>query len=162
MPLPANEMRLTHHAKHAFEFDATRKYVQSAHDFKPRGLWLSVDGDWRRWCEGEDFNLDGFAYQLEVAFASDAHILHLKNVGDIDLFTKVYDHFGGSSLRSINWPRLAREYDGIMIAPYQWERRLDPKTSWYYLWDCASACVWNLSALIVNRGVSANELSSPT
>lgn len=35
-------------------------------------------------------------------------------------------------------------YDG---APYQWECRLDRDTFWYYSWDCASACIWNLQAV---------------
>jgi len=37
---------------------------------------------------------------------------------------------------------VSKEYDGIEIAPYQWDARLS--LIWYYGWDVASGCIWNL------------------
>ncbi|QBI98814.1 hypothetical protein SEA_BOBBY_184 [Mycobacterium phage Bobby] len=45
----------------------------------------------------------------------------------------------------IDWGKVAADYGGIIIAPYQWSRRMDPH--WYYTWDCASGCIWNLEAI---------------
>ena len=47
----------------------------------------------------------------------------------------------------IDWPKVAERYDGIIIAPYQWSRRLDGPM-WYYGWDCASGCVWRARAVL--------------
>lgn len=42
----------------------------------------------------------------------------------------------------IDWKAVAKEYDGIEIDPYQYERRFSEGFLWYYGWDCASGCVW--------------------
>jgi hypothetical protein len=47
----------------------------------------------------------------------------------------------------IEWRKVAERFDGIIIAPYIWQRRLDLESSWYYSWDCASGCIWNASAV---------------
>lgn len=47
----------------------------------------------------------------------------------------------------IQWEKVKKEYDGIVIAPYQWECRLRNKFMWYYSWDCASGCIWNIDAI---------------
>ena len=44
-----------------------------------------------------------------------------------------------------NWDDVVRQYDGLIIAPYQWAKRCD--YSWYYGWDCASGVIWNLRAV---------------
>ena len=33
----------------------------------------------------------------------------------------------------------------MFITPYQWELRFE--LDWYYGWDVASGCVWNLSVI---------------
>jgi len=50
---------------------------------------------------------------------------------------------------NINWPAVAEKYDGIIIAPYIWQRRLsdNPDHFWYYGWDCASGCIWNTEVI---------------
>jgi hypothetical protein len=45
----------------------------------------------------------------------------------------------------INWPKVAQDYSGIEICPYQWKFRLN--YMWYYGWDVASGCIWNQNAL---------------
>lgn len=46
----------------------------------------------------------------------------------------------------INWPMVADRYQGIVIAPYLWSRRMDGGL-WYYGWDCASGCIWDAAAV---------------
>ena len=47
--------------------------------------------------------------------------------------------------RYSDWPKIAELYDGILITPYQPAYHLEVR--WYYSWDVASACVWNLDCL---------------
>lgn len=51
------------------------------------------------------------------------------------------------SVTAFDWIDVASRYSGIEIAPYQWKRRIHPSTFWYYTWDCASGCIWDLSAI---------------
>lgn len=51
-----------------------------------------------------------------------------------------------SSIYNIpDWENIAKEYDGIIIAPYQQSWRLI--FSWYHGLDCASGCIWNLDSI---------------
>ena len=49
--------------------------------------------------------------------------------------------------RYIDWPAVATDYPGLIIAPYQWSCRMSEFTRWYYGWDCASGCIWNADAI---------------
>ena len=150
--------RLLHYASERVEQLRPCNYIQRP-DFKPNGLWLSADDDWRRWCEGENFHLGGLAYCHEVTLARDAKILRLRDARDIDRFTARYwAELPALPYLSIwiDWRKVAQKYQGIIIAPYCWSRRLEEKTRWYYGWDCASGCVWDLAAIesIMEIGVT--------
>lgn len=114
--------------------------------FKPRGLWVSVTGpdDWRSWCEAESFNT-GWSHVYDVTLSPDANILHLTFASDLDRFTRDYGREGSYRDMEIAWHEVAELYDGLIIAPYQWTRRMD--LMWYYSWDCASGCIWNVNAI---------------
>lgn len=120
-------------------------------DLKPRGLWLSVEGadDWKSWCEAESFGADRLVYEHDVTLCSDARILVLGSGSDLDGFTS---RFGTQMTFSrlgtgVDWPAVAACYQGIIIAPYVWTRRLEPHCFWYYGWDCASGCIWDAAAI---------------
>jgi hypothetical protein len=137
---------LRHYSAAPLVFDPTRTYASNS--FKPHGLWLSVADEhgWKEWCEGEDFNIEGLAHSVDFAPTDSANILHLNSVGAIQDFTHEYKlQAGGRYNLIINWARVTSGYDGIIISPYQWSCRHD--LMWYYPWDCASGCVWNLNAL---------------
>lgn len=118
---------------------------------KPEGLWVSVAGadDWPSWCREQDFELDRLACRHIVTLSPDADILYIRSVSDLDVFDQAYGldlPIAGSELvmHVIDWPAVAAGYDGVIIAPYQWGRRLDgPVSRWYYGWDCASGVIWN-------------------
>jgi len=127
---------------------------------KPRGLWLSVvvDGecDWTRWCESEWPTWMRGKQKHEVRLAPDANVLRLSSPADLDRFTREYciDRFPldqpapyARRLESlwVRWDAVAALYDGIIIAPYCWQRRLT--LLWYYGWDAASGCIWNARAI---------------
>jgi hypothetical protein len=119
---------------------------------------VSCDGehDWEAWCRGEDFRLDDYKIRQSVTLRSNVlcsleqagpgMVLHLKNALDIDNFSKIYKTalYPGDDAGWINWPAVAAEYDGIIVSPYIWDRRLSGpvRCMWYYPWDCASGCLW--------------------
>lgn len=139
---------------------------------KPAGFWFTVDGpdDWRSWCISEGFRLPALSHVHELVLRPDARILLVSTVEELDAF---HDEYAISQVellgpvpryhddpekehrlrefaaekRYIDWPRVAERYQGIIIAPYQWERRLDGSTFWYYGWDCASGVVWDTTTI---------------
>lgn len=137
-------MTLIHHSN--APLTEVRSVSQNDAHMKPQGLWVSVKGknDWRQWCESEDFNVDRLAVETLVALSPDANILHISGPFHIDAFTQEY---GTGNGYEIDWQSVADKYDGIIIAPYCWERRMSEHTPWYYTWDCASGCIWNARAI---------------
>lgn len=136
-------MKLTHHTDEPFRLNRKRTYEQTSRQHKPHGLWLAVDDDWRRWCESEEFALERLVVNYGMTIVPDANVLHLKTPEDLYDFTEIY----GLGHWHVNWPLIAMQYAGIVIAPYQWSCRLNTRTDWYYPWDCASACIWDLSVI---------------
>lgn len=144
---------------------------------KPCGLWFSVedyqeDQTWKTWCEDEKFHLECLSHRHKITLSPGAKILWLKTTDEIVDFSLKYkgndpEHFekfrnpyvkqlqeeinkslGRRTLPYIyliNWQEVKAEFDGIIIAPYNWELRMD--LSWYYGWDCASGCLWDLTCI---------------
>lgn len=147
-------MILEHYTPHPLVFDTKRAYMTSRHD-KPAGFWVSVRGedDWPSWCREEGFREDYLSYCSVVTLEDYANVLILGNVEEIRAFTNKYGNPPADApiyLRRgnyIDWESVQKEYDGIIITPYQWTIRLDPEFSWYYGWDVASGCIWNLDAI---------------
>lgn len=133
---------------------------------KPHGLWFSVedypeDMNWRTWCEAEEFRLECLKFRYRVKIRHNSDILVLSSSEDIVGFSRKYagndpidfkkytqDFSRPDYIYIIDWNKVMEDYDGIIIAPYQWSCRLmNPTTSWYYGWDCASGCIWNLDVI---------------
>ncbi|WP_043599593.1 hypothetical protein [Nocardia otitidiscaviarum] len=152
-------LRLMHYRTEPLTFDPSHTYTQRPRSTygKPVGLWVSVEGDddWPTWCRNEDFRLDALAVAHEVRLRASADIRLVSSVEEIDRFHDAFAaptdfdlHYGnGPDEWGIDWPTVVQRYDGIVIAPYLWERRLGSKCDWYYTWDCASGCIWNLHAI---------------
>jgi hypothetical protein len=153
---------LEKYADQRITLDRSRTYKQDNYicsHSKPHGLWISVKGDddWPWWCRAEDFAVESLHVCHRVTLRPDANILWLRSAEDIDAFTERYSkpwHFPGKPeavydlSTGIDWTTVATDYDGLIIAPYIWSRRLScPASNWYYGWDCASGCIWNLSAI---------------
>ena len=114
---------------------------------KPNGLWVSIeaggDDGWADWCIREDFGTGGLRKAAEVVLADDANVLWLRTSSDIMNFDQQFQVPVGRPYRprdGIGWSRVWRQWDGIIIAPYQWSCRME--VDWYYGWDCASGCIW--------------------
>jgi len=145
--------RLIHYADRRLE--VVRAPDKQVIGSKPSGLWVSVAGpdDWSSWCQSEGFRLSRLAYAAEIEPVGGARILHLRGPSWIDHFHNAYAVSEPRLLRglTIDWPTVSRKYDGIVIAPYVWSRRLDGDARWYYGWDCASGCIWNPNAIAIAR-----------
>lgn len=126
--------------------------------FKPFGLWLSDESDhgWKKWCENEEFNLERLKHETKFRVDMEG-VLHLDSAEKVRDFSKQFsvEHGFLGAMRQINWKAVKAAYSGIIITPYFWELRLDMDYMWYYSWDCASGCVWDLSKLSI---ISQNAL----
>ena len=149
-------MILVHYSKEPLELRECC-YIQEV-DHKPHGLWVSCehlkdDHNWLDWCTSEEFRLEHLKYRQEIKLKPAARILTLSTLWGLSWFTREYsrDRIPGVHCKMfIDWPQVARDWNGIIIAPYQWECRLNPSYFWYYSWDCSSGCIWNLD--IICRG----------
>lgn len=124
---------------------------------KPKGLWFSVQGedDWYSWCTSEEFRLNGLRTTQRLRLKPSARVRYLPTLAAMYHFWREYGYtwdWAGTALEGkghenygIDWNRVVVDYDAIIIAPYHWPLRM--KADWYYTWDCASGCVWNLDAV---------------
>jgi hypothetical protein len=147
----ANNKTITlhHWNSKAIRINLNRTYRDEPFWNKPDGLWLSDESDtgWKPWCDSERWNLDGFKH-LHLIECDISKWLIINTPNKLTRFTKKYLSTSDFGLPYIDWQAVKAKYAGIIISPYQWEHRHNPKTSWYYGWDCASACVWDLSTII--------------
>jgi hypothetical protein len=152
-------MKLLKYSDHPIDFDSDITYLQeSPHTFlKPKGFWVSVQGedDWEWWCRKEEFGVERLRVVHEVTLRPLHDVLVIDNLSNFDHFHARYrvetdDIDWSLPWRNeghwpVDWRKVAVDYDGLIIAPYQWSRRLE--CNWYYGFDCASGCIWNLDAI---------------
>lgn len=131
--------------------DPNKTYKQRTH-FKPSGLWYQIGASWEAWCANEmpEWLND---YKVKHALKIDtSNILIIKNDSELIEFT---NRFGVTrpGFRSRNdyilWEEVAKRYDGIEIPNYLYNMRLNNETGWYYTWDVACGCVWNLDVVSI-------------
>lgn len=139
-------MTFIHYSKDPIGILDNRNYLLDERiNFKPIGLWFSVKGDddWEEWCKAESFRLENLRLKYIFDINNQARVLLLTTAQEIDEFTEKYKI--PDIISKINWPLVEQHYDAIIITPYCWERRLSIHTIWYYSWDCASGCIWNVN-----------------
>ncbi len=132
---------------------------------KPDGLWFSTEtkDGWKSWVGDEDYRFPSRLgkYKYEVKLKTGAKVLYIANAKELDKFTAEFQEPSGSSYlgRMIDWQKVAKKFDGIVIVPYIAERRMTPSSSWYYGWDVASGCVWRKRAIESITLVKTDDLS---
>jgi len=153
-------MKLIHYTNEKFSLKP-REYDQKELSFqaKPSGLWVSVEGenDWKWWCEEENYNLENLVVSYEIELKDDANILYLTTADEIFYFTEEYPYLRQQwndpigikicATYELDWNKVKYRYQGIIISPYQGYCRCSEKSMWYYGWDCASGCIWDLSCI---------------
>jgi hypothetical protein len=107
---------------------------------KPRGLWYGVGPSWIDWVRSEmpDWEVDNiFKIDIDVD-----KILKITNSEELLVFNKNYG-VKTQYYNVIDWAKVASDYGGIEISPYNYKLRMEREVFWYYGWDVASGCVWN-------------------
>lgn len=137
------DMRI-HMSKNPIHKLKKRRYTQISGD-KPEGLWYGFGDEWIDWTEMAGPERKGnYLYKVDI---NGSKILQIKDYSEIIEFTKEYmsdKQLMPGIIFSIDWPRIELKYDGIEINPYIYQARLVDKFIWYYSWDVASGCIWNL------------------
>jgi len=146
---------LSHFSESSFTLDPSRTYQEKElyNPTKPVGFWLSDESDfgWSKWCTNENFSLHRLTCRQD--FECDlSKWLVLSNTKAILDFTEQYKMEELPSKYSfrfshINWNKVKAEYGGILITPCDYSAQMDIRAFWYSNWDCASACVWDLTTL---------------
>lgn len=161
MPV-VTDLVLEHYTDQPLEFDRRITYPQHPPMgySKPYGFWVSVKGedDWPSWCRGQGYFLDGLKHKAAVVLHEENNILLISTGDELMAFHRKYcvDDVDFPRARewmdderrywSLDWRAVAAEYQGIIISPYLWSHRLDGPM-WYYGFDVASGCIWDLDAI---------------
>lgn len=145
---------LFHYAPIHIDLLDDREYHQEQMD-KPDGLWLSVDDckdNWSSYCEAVGRLPENLVFRHRIHLKRDHRVLVLDTKDRMLEFSKQFVFAFDDRARSVDtfpvdWPKVADQWDGIVISPYHWPCRMNPKTLWYYLWDCACGCIWNTGCI---------------
>ena len=142
-----SDMRI-HMSKNPIYKLEQKDYNQS-YGSKPNGLWYGFGKEWLDWIDSEMPEWKGeHIYKVNV---NTSNILQIKDYLEIENFTKEYLRRVQTlpSTFFIDWNRISLKYDGIEINPYMWKYRHE--LLWYYGWDIASGCVWNLDKVTIEK-----------
>ncbi len=116
--------------------------------FKPYGLWLSYNDEWKIWCEKErfrDFKTVNL-YKIELEYDK---LIVISNYTELIDFENKYKVF-----RTITWEQVSEDYDGIIIKNYNEiinELRSLNKVDdslWFFTIDVNGGCIWNPRSII--------------
>lgn len=115
---------------------------------KPRGLWYSCGDDWIHWCDVNNFG-EGEQEYVYVLTLDLSKMIVIQNDAQMQAFDEKYKAppvgTWGSAVTHIDWRKVANDYGGIEICPYNTYGRY--KTAWYEPWDVPSGCVWDPAVL---------------
>lgn len=105
---------------------------------KPRGLWFSVNNSWEEWCE--DNMPDWVLCKIEYAvfIPESANLLRIGYPGAMNA-----QYRGADYVDSIDWPAIAKVFDGIIVENYYRGFADMSVPMWWYSLDCSSGCIWN-------------------
>lgn len=138
-------------------YDCPQTADRMIRHLKPKGIWYGIADSWIDWCLSESFGgIHQYIYEIVV---DKSRILTIDNISDFEKFEK--EHLEKPNTndmpewlkkveeiypnKAMNYSKVAENFGGIEIAPYQWEKRLE--SMWYYGWDCASGCIWSPNAI---------------
>lgn len=148
----SDETRI-HMSKKPFELE--RRVYSQRIGMKPIGFWYGFGNEWIDWTRYEMPNWVGkYIYKVDI---DKSNILEIKTHMDLMVFTRQHQSLKNVNREgdAIDWDVISKKYDGIEINPYQQEART--QYMWYYGWDVASGCIWNLNkvklTLLTDKGI---------
>jgi len=140
-----------------FKLNKSKIYYQSGSSDKPKGLWYQINGSWNEWCSIEmpHWLDDKVDWELSI---DKSNVLIIDTLEKFNLFETKYQakHPYLPSNNYIDWKKVCKDYDGIEIPNYMYSKRFS--SMWYYGWDVASGCIWNLKKVKV---LSFKEIFTP-
>ena len=117
-----------------------KKYTQ-ADGMKPNGFWYGFGKEWIDWTKTEMPEWVGkYIYEVKIP----NNVLKITSYKELLQFNEEFK----TEQIMIDWKKVASKYDGIEIVPYQPKARMN--LLWYYGWDIASGCIWNLGNTSLN------------
>jgi len=143
--------------------------------YKPPGFWISINGDWERWCECEDFRTSDMNTICKVQLPDHLRFIRISTVEDANELVMflmpdmpIY-HFNGfsnhrSDLLNITHHMLECMKQGIILTPRLfWQNALDNFNGIYFensgdlhmhtlfnAWDCDSLVVFDPRQIFLN------------
>ena len=146
-----------------------KKYKYKGIDaMKPRGFWYACGSDW--YDLGVSAKTDKYLYSIklkrsiltkDLSEVKKGKVLQITKQDEMRAFDKkygkkvIYKDRLFNSYRLIEWKQVYKDFSGLEICPYQKGTRYgvngetvsDRKMNWYYTWDVASGCIWDLNAI---------------
>lgn len=157
-------MRLYHYSREKLNFDSEFSYPSLLFPSflcgiaKPAGFWVSPDvkEDWPAFANTTEAMhkrfKPRFRYKTRIHLRDGHNVLIIRNNRQfLELEEKFTDRVEGPFTRFLNIEKLRKQYDGLIITKYFWEFRMT--SDWYYTWDCASGCIWNLDVIKAGRSI---------
>lgn len=123
------------------------KYGQNpeSHTFdKPNGFWYALGDEWGQYLKTHDkerYTSYDYIASIDIDYAD---ILKINSSQKLEDFHKNYSVKRNFN-PAIDWKKVSEDYKGIEIIPYRPEFR--HIYLWYNVWDLASGCIWDLSAI---------------
>ncbi len=121
---------------------------------KPRGLWYGFGDSWISWCFREGCN--SFVNKRNSIHELNIDLEQILVIDSKEKLIEFSNKYGTSILgrksfkgfkESVDWAEVMSQYKGIEISPYYPSFDLGNDFFWYFGWDCASGCLWDLSCL---------------
>ena len=172
-PLDGGAKMRIHHSREGSRSDGEPQVSGFSQEIgpKPEGLWYECqDGSSETWKEFCRTGLTGGASRYDSSYnviLNDYEILFIPDEHHFEKFYEMYstnppyDPDGTKGFdKMIDWPKVAEHYAGIEICPYLQSKRMDDDSDWYYPWDVASGCVWDLSG--IKELIKAGGCDEPT
>ena len=139
---------------------ASRKPVTALRDldcrqqgpgFKPDGFWLGAGAAWVQWMRTEMPEwLKENKYTYKCFLKRDINVFRIDTFGALKRFSTKYSGKEGS-ITYIDWSRVCRDYDGIIVVNY---KAIATRTAdmmdylWFRTYDIDCACIWKPSTVI--------------
>jgi hypothetical protein len=85
--------------------------------------------------------------EIVQTYVKTGNVLKIDTYEKLLKFNEEFSSQSAPGVSFIDWANVAKKYDGIEIVPYQTKARMNYNLLWYYGWDVASGCVWNLDTV---------------
>jgi hypothetical protein len=119
--LPHHENRYFHVSKYGFSYplkdnDSTESRVGNDMYMNPYGIWMSCGISWQNFIGNKinTWSLSTYVYEIEV----NKSVLKLTKLSEFTNFIEQYKKRTTKVSEFINWKKIKKEHDGLIICPY--------------------------------------------